>query len=138
MDTRRFNRLHNSIKIKHIDNAKNKLGNKFTKKDLIIEVENEMNRAYGIQNEFSVPVNDEEVLQHGNFLADSGNYPVGTSACFNIGISGGCGIECFEFQRGRCKEPVEGFYNWEMTDEEILELYDNGYYEEEIVEYFEE
>ena len=53
------------------------------------------------------PQNDEEVLQHGNVLAASGNYPVGTSACFNIGISGGCGIDCFVYRRGECTEPGE-------------------------------
>jgi len=54
-----------------------------------------------------VPVNDEEVLQHGNALAASGNYPVGTSACFNVGISGGCGPDCFVYLEGKCNEPDE-------------------------------
>jgi len=54
-----------------------------------------------------VPENDEEVLKHGNALAASGNYPVGTNACFNVGISGGCGIDCFEYRRGGCDEPQE-------------------------------
>lgn len=56
-----------------------------------------------------VPKNEEEVLQHGNALAASGNYPVGTSACFNIGIAGGCGANCFVFRNNECGEPQEIF-----------------------------
>lgn len=48
------------------------------------------------------PTNEDEVIQHGNALAASGNYPVGTSACFNIGIAGGCGQDCFVFKDGDC------------------------------------
>lgn len=51
------------------------------------------------------PKNHEEVIQHGNALAASGNYPVGTDGCFNVGISGGCGPECFVYLEGRCEEP---------------------------------
>ena len=54
-----------------------------------------------------VPTNKKEARQHGNALASSGNYPVGTSDCFNVGISGGCGSECFVYQEGRCPEPQE-------------------------------
>lgn len=54
-----------------------------------------------------VPRNAEEALAHGNALAASGNYPVGTSACFNVGISGGCGPTCFVYLNGECKEPQE-------------------------------
>ena len=53
------------------------------------------------------PQNEEEALQHGNALANTGNYPVGTSECFNVGISGGCGIDCFVYQKGECSEPEE-------------------------------
>lgn len=48
------------------------------------------------------PVNEAEALQHGNVLAASGNYPAGTSQCFNVGISGGCGPECFVYLNGKC------------------------------------
>ena len=54
-----------------------------------------------------VPQNEEEVLLHGNALAASGNYPVGTPACFNVGISGGCGPTCFVYLEGNCGEPDE-------------------------------
>ena len=55
------------------------------------------------------PTTDEEVQQHGNALAygKNSNYPVGTSGCFNVGISGGCGPDCFLYERGDCTEPLE-------------------------------
>ena len=68
-----------------------------------------------------VPQNEEEALQHGNALAagcDS-NYPVGTSECFNVGISGGCGLDCFVYQKGECTEPEEFLDNKKLTTEEI-------------------
>ena len=51
------------------------------------------------------PKNYEEALQHGNALAygKDSNYPVGTSPCFNVGISGGCGVDCFIFKNGECE-----------------------------------
>jgi hypothetical protein len=55
----------------------------------------------------SPPQNETEALQHGNALANTGNYPVGTSECFNVGISGGCGPDCFVFLKGECGEPDE-------------------------------
>lgn len=54
-----------------------------------------------------VPRNEEEAVLHGNALAASGNYPVGTSECFNVGISGGCGKDCFVYLKGECSEPGE-------------------------------
>lgn len=53
------------------------------------------------------PRNEIEALQHGNALANTGNYPVGTSECFNVGIAGGCGPECFVYLKGECSEPQE-------------------------------
>jgi hypothetical protein len=53
------------------------------------------------------PKNELEALQHGNALAATGNYPVGTSECFNVGISGGCGPECFVYLNGECDVPDE-------------------------------
>jgi hypothetical protein len=67
-----------------------------------------------------VPKNEEEALQHGNALATSGNYPVGTSKCFNVGISGGCNPECFVYLKGKCKEPQEMI---ERLDSEGLKLH---------------
>lgn len=65
-----------------------------------------------------VPTNEEEAVAHGNALAKSGNYPVGTSGCFNVGISGGCGPECFVYLKGECDEPGEMVERLE-TDEEV-------------------
>lgn len=56
---------------------------------------------------FGSPQNEEEALQHGNALAATGNYPVGTDGCFNVGISGGCGVKCYVYQEGDCGEPQE-------------------------------
>lgn len=50
-----------------------------------------------------IPKNEEEALKHGNTLAASGNYPVGTSECFNVGISGGCGPDCFVLKKVECE-----------------------------------
>ncbi len=56
-----------------------------------------------------VPTNEEEALQHGNALAygKDSNYPVGTSNCFNVGISGGCGCLCFVIGENNCTIPDE-------------------------------
>ena len=54
-----------------------------------------------------IPQNEEEALAHGNALAASGNYPIGTSECFNVGISGGCGPDCFVYLKGGCENPPE-------------------------------
>ena len=51
------------------------------------------------------PQNEHEATQHGNALASTGRYPIGTSDCFNVGISGGCGSGCFVFKAGRCESP---------------------------------
>lgn len=53
------------------------------------------------------PRNELEAVQHGNALANTGNYPVGTSECFSVGISGGCGPDCFVYRKGECGEPQE-------------------------------
>lgn len=55
----------------------------------------------------SPPKNKEEASQHGNALASTGYYPFGTSDCFNVGISGGCGVDCFVFVDGQCGDPQE-------------------------------
>ena len=64
-----------------------------------------------------VPQNEEEALQHGNALAHgkNSNYPVGTSECFNVGISGGCGPDCFVYQKGECEVGGEMIENHPAT-----------------------
>ena len=63
------------------------------------------------------PRNEEEALQHGNALANTGNYPVGASCCFNVGISGGCGPDCFVYLKGECDEPQEMIDRLEGSEE---------------------
>lgn len=73
------------------------------------------------------PSSKEESLAHGNALAASGNYLVGTSECFNVGISGGCGPECYIYLDARCHEPGEMV---ERLDDEELKLHSELYPEE--------
>ncbi len=80
-----------------------------------------------------VPTNELEALQHGNALAagKNSNYPLGTSGCFNVGISGGCGPDCFVYRNGDCEEHEEMIehldpgekYADEWTLEQHRELY---------------
>ena len=67
-----------------------------------------------------VPKNEEEAIKHGNALAKSGHYPVGTSECFNVGISGGCCPDCFVYLKGECDEPDEMIPRLESKDWETL------------------
>lgn len=55
----------------------------------------------------SPPRNKEEASQHGNALANTGYYPVGTNECFNVGISGGCGISCYIYLDEGCSDLEE-------------------------------
>lgn len=68
-----------------------------------------------------VPCNEEEASRHGNALAATGHYPVGTSECFNVGISGGCGPDCFVYLKGECGEPQEMIPH--STEEQLEEHY---------------
>lgn len=84
--------------------------------------------SYDESNIYSMckpPMNEEESYQYGNALANSGNYPVGLSGCFTVGISGGCGLECYVYQNGECKEHTEMIDRLETEDdkEEYEELY---------------
>jgi len=73
-----------------------------------------------------VPENEEEAIAHGNALAASGNYPVGTSECFNVVISGGCGPDCFVYLKGECDEPEEMVERLEPGELELHQsLYGN-------------
>jgi len=54
-----------------------------------------------------VPTNEEESRQFANALAVSRNYPVDPGECMTIGIAGGCGKDCFVYQKGECPEPDE-------------------------------
>lgn len=69
------------------------------------------------------PQNQKESDQYANVLA-RGNYPVGLDGCFTVGISGGCGVNCFVYKEGGCEVADEFLSNnyKDMTDEEILEF----------------
>lgn len=69
-----------------------------------------------------VPSNEEEADAHGNALAATGHYPVGTSECFNVGISGGCGADCFVYEKGECGESQEMIAR--ATKEQLVEHYE--------------
>lgn len=86
---------------------------KATKDNLIKEydeIHKENQGSYDESNLLSMtvsPKNEEESHQYGNALASSGTYPVGLSGCFTVGISGGCGLECYVYQEGECECPAE-------------------------------
>lgn len=78
------------------------------------------------------PKNQNESDRYANLLAQ-GNYPAGLDGCFTVGISGGCGLSCFVYKNGECKEPDEMINNRknEMTDkdlEKFCDLYPNSNY----------
>lgn len=50
------------------------------------------------------PQNEEETLQHCNALFNTGDYGICTDGCFNVGIAGGCGSECYVYKNGDCPE----------------------------------
>ena len=94
-------------------------------------------KTFGNYNEANVfsmavsPSNQEESNNYANALAQ-GNYPVGLDGCFTVGISGGCGRDCFVFQDGDCEEFFEVVDGHSITDVELIELYHDGLYESEI------
>lgn len=65
----------------------------------------------------------------------TGNYPAGLSDCFIMGTMGQCGMDCFVLQQGDCEFVCESFDNHHATMEQVHQLFDDGYYQEEIREY---
>lgn len=70
--------------------------------------------------------NQEESDSYAKALA-KGNYPTGLDGCFTVGISGGCGFDCFVLQSGDCKL-IDEFLET-ATKEQRKYLYDNGFYD---------
>jgi hypothetical protein len=54
------------------------------------------------------PTNDNQAAAHANALTriDSG-IMLCADGCFNVGIAGGCGHNCYVYQAGDCPEPDE-------------------------------
>lgn len=71
------------------------------------------------------PSNKDESRQYGNALSNSGNYPVGLTGCFTVGIAGGCGLECYVYQNGECENHSEMLDRLKTEDEIVKykELY---------------
>lgn len=82
-----------------------------------------MSKTYGKYNErnpYSMadsPKNEEESRDYANALHSSGYYPAGLDGCFTVGISGGCGLDCWVYQEGKCDTHVEMIDRLE-TDED--------------------
>jgi hypothetical protein len=68
------------------------------------------NGGYNERNPYSMvrsPRNRLESEQYANALSASGFYPQGVNGCFTVGISGGCGVDCWIYQEGNCQNPGE-------------------------------
>lgn len=48
---------------------------------------------------------------------------VGTSDCHKVGIMGGCGLDCWVYNDGRCTEPDEMTFETEEDRENHERLY---------------
>lgn len=58
---------------------------------------------------------DERILS--NRLEEGLFGRVGTSDCHKVGIMGGCGLDCWVYQEGRCGEPDEMTDRFETDDD---------------------
>lgn len=82
-----------------------------------------MSKTFGKYNEKDIysmadsPKTENQSRDYANALHGSGYYPAGLDGCFTVGISGGCGTECWVYLEGKCKEPQEMIPRLE-TDEE--------------------
>lgn len=92
-----------------LEENKDRISNKQSIIDLVTE---RRERAYGTTSENSLIVHDvsskEAIRRAGNHMAEYGNYPVGMSGCYIVGLNGGCGIDCPVFKEGECKS-TDGF-----------------------------
>lgn len=71
------------------------------------------------------PQNDKEMLESCNALFATGDYPIITDGCFHVGMSGGCGVECYLYERGDCRNHQEMMDRLENQEEwdQYHELY---------------
>lgn len=62
------------------------------------------------------------------------HYPKSRGDCFDYGSWYGCDFECPQLQRGECNGDLLEIFE-ELDNDEIYELYDNGYYPNEVKDY---
>lgn len=78
------------------------------------------------------PTDEESAVKYANRLYATGYYPAGLDSCFCVGISGGCGLECFVYQNGECRNPDELYDNCINKDseeeKEHFEMYPESFY----------
>jgi hypothetical protein len=90
-----------------------------------------INKTYGKYNEKDIysmadpPKNEEETNDYANALYSSGYYPAGLDGCFTVGISGGCGLDCWVYQEGKCKNAGE--FEDELQDKDDIDLHNELY-----------
>lgn len=60
--------------------------------------------------------------------------PKSRGDCFDYGSWYGCDFNCPQLQRGECEGDLEEILKL-LDEDEIYELYDNKYYQEEIKEF---
>ncbi|WP_429842756.1 hypothetical protein [Brevibacillus sp. FIR094] len=58
-----------------------------------------------------------------NHLEEAFYGMVDTTDCHKVGIMGGCGIDCWVYQRGRCPEPDEMVLETEEDKQNHKRLY---------------
>lgn len=71
---------------------------------------------------------EEDIGNKRNAMAlIDGNYPLGMSDCFVVGINGGCGFDCPVFLRLDCEEPGELETTGDESEEALEAI---AYYQE--------
>lgn len=103
-------RIHQDVRNKNhseaSDLARKKYPNGFNKAQLIECAEEIESLKYGKFSPLTLgrsePSSEEEVHQLGNVMAACGNYPVGMSPCWILGINGNCGSDIALELCGKC------------------------------------
>lgn len=64
-------------------------------------------------------------LQANNRVEEALYGGVGVPDCYKVGMWGGCGLDCWVYQEGRCGEPTEIIEG--VTDQETIEQHNKLY-----------